>query len=178
MVVRHGSVISERTALSAAGATKTGHFDVKVEVRAGGSGQLIGVRCHGQFLLTVGQGRGRHETVSDEGNALSALVGERTPADFFAVALCLRFGQHDALLSHGALVKFDELTCLAVIVVVDGTATVVVVLAEGGGQFHGVAQTRQQDVGTVGRNRALEFDASVGIDGIDLVRCELQVILA
>ena len=74
--------------------------------------------------------------------------------------------------------KFDELTCLAVIVVVDRTATVVVVLAEGGGQFHGVAQAWQQDVGTVGRNRALEFDASVGIDGIDLVRCELQVILA
>ena len=71
---------------------------------------------------------------------------------------------------------FNELAGFAVVVVVDGAAAVVIVAAELGGQFEGVANAGQHDVLTVGRDGALQFDAAVGIDGVDLVGGKLEVV--
>ena len=74
---------------------------------------------------------------------MAAPVGEGAPAHFLAVTHGLRFGQHDVLSGYIAAVQFDELTRLAVVVVVHGAAAVVVEGVQFGRKLHGVADARQ-----------------------------------
>ena len=166
----------ERSALSATVAAETRHLSIEVEVDILARGQLIGVSSAGEFHLAPGQCAGRHQAVGDEGGTAACGRGECAPAHLFAVAHSLGFGQHDFVLAHGLLIEFDEGARLAVVVVVDRSTAVVVEVFESLGQFHRVAEAAQVGRGLVASDGALEFNASIGIDGPYLVGRKLEVV--
>ena len=132
-------------------------------------------RTH-QLKCAPRQRRGAHLTVGHEGHAVALGVGERTPAHIFAVAHRLGLGQHDVLLTHEAFVRFDELSRLAVAVVVHRAAAVVGKAVQFLRQLHGITDARELYLRVVGGNVALQLDTTVGIDGVDLIRGEFEII--
>ena len=166
----------ERTALSTAVAAESRHFRVEVEMRGGGCGQLVGMRRAHQFKCAPRQRRGAHQAVGHEGSAVALGVGECAPAHIFAVAHRLGLGQHDILFTHEAVVLFYELSRFAVAVVVHRAAAVVGKVVQFLRQLHGVTDARELYARLVRGDVALELDTAVGIDGVDLIGGEFEII--
>ena len=132
-------------------------------------------RTH-QLKCAPRQRRGAHLTVGHEGHAVALGVGERTPAHIFAVAHRLGLGQHDVLLTHETFVRFDELSRLAVAVVVHRAAAVVGKAVQFLRQLHGITDARELYLRVVGGDVTLQLDTTIGIDGVDLIRGEFEII--
>ena len=96
-----------------------------------------------------------HGLVGDELQAGALCVGDSSPANAFAVTHALGLGEVDELLLDGALVEAYEGAGLAVGVVVQGTATIVLVLVITGGHLQGIAQTGQGDAGIAADDAAV-----------------------
>ena len=132
-------------------------------------------RTH-QLKCAPRQRRGAHLTVGHEGHAVALRIGERTPAHIFAIAHRLGLGQHDILLTHEAFVCFDELSRLAVAVVVHRAAAVVGKAVQFLRQLHGITDAGELYLRVVGGDVALELNTAVGVDGVDLIRGEFEII--
>ena len=166
----------ERTALSTAVAAESRDFRVEVEMCGGRRRQLVRMCGTHQLKCAPRQRRGAHLTVGHEGHAVALRIGERTPAHIFAVAHRLGLGQHDILLTHEAFVRFDELSRFAVAVVVHRAAAVVGKAVQFLRQLHGITDARELYARLVRGDVALQLDTAVGIDGVDLIGGEFEII--
>ena len=141
-ITKH-AVLRERTALSTAVTTKSSYLCIEVHISAIGSRQLIGVSGSHELEVTPRQSRSTHGAICHKGYSLSGIIGECTPTYVFAVTHRLGFGEHDVLFSYDTFVTFDELSRLAVCVVVDRSATIVGEVTVFLRHFKGITQTRQ-----------------------------------
>ena len=66
------------------------------------------------------------------------------------------------------MVPTDKLAGLAVVVVVDRSASIIIILVQFAWQYHGIADTRQDDLGTVSTDGTLHLDRTILIDSINL----------
>ena len=137
-------------------------------------------RCRGRLaeeevagILDMGiAGGSRHE-----GSTMAELVGEGTPAYLLAVPHFLGLREHNVLPPYPAFVDFHKLRGTAVVVVVHRPTAVIEEIVVFRGQLHGISYAREVDVVVVGGNGSLQLHGAVGIDGIDLIGEELEVVV-
>ena len=72
--------------------------------------------------------------------------------------------------------RFDELSRLAVAVVVHRAAAVVGKAVQFLRQLHGITDARELYLRVVGGDVTLQLDTTIGIDGVDLIRGEFEII--
>ena len=119
------TVGSERATLSAAISSESSYLSVEMDVGSIGSWQLIRVSSSHELEVTPRQSRSTHGAICHEGYSLSCIIGECTPTHVLAVTHRLGFGEHDVLLTYNTLVTFDELSSLAVGIVIDWASTII-----------------------------------------------------
>ena len=169
-------VLSQRRTLSATVTAKAHYGCVDVDIRSVARRQLVGMRSQHDVERAPWQYGGGHTVGGDELDAVARSVGQGGPAHILAVGHVLRFAKVDKLVFHRALVKFDKLPRLAVIVVIDRSATVVGVVGIIRIDLHGVTDAGQVERRIVGADGRREFDTAVDVNCPVEGRVELKVI--
>ena len=139
------AIVLQGTALSTTVAAQTGYLAIQMQISSVCFGQFVGMGCQCHLQGTPRQCGCAHAlfVIGHKEYTIALLGCQSTPAYVFAVTHALRLGKIDELVLYGTLVQRNERTCLAVGIVVVGTASVIGVLVILQRQLHGITQTRQ-----------------------------------
>ena len=170
-----GSIRNQRSTLTTAVTTQTGYLCIEMQIYLLAFRKLVRMSGFGNVHFTPWKCRCRHYAIGYESSATACSSSQSSPTYFFVVTHRLRLAQYD-FIAHLLTEDFNVLTHLTVVEVICRTTAIVSKVYIFLRQYHGITQASQVCCRLVGRNRALEFYRTIGINGPYLIGSELEVI--